>query len=256
MSLPGAALLFAVLAAVMSGTAFAHGAVPSGDTCTAVGQGTSYTVNVNVASTGSHQYGFALGASGGAVQGITVTEIEGSFLTSGLPSGSTGTWITTSPLSSGSVGLSVITSAPVTSFSVRPAAAASPATYLDPIQCAVTPAPTPTATLTVDRHAAYDAAAKAWRLTVTIGRGGVVSAKQPEPTVGTGGSKSTTPTPLVQARRIALKTAGKVTLTLRPTSRGESMLAKSGSIRAKLAVTYFPTGGKAATRVVSLVLTK
>ncbi len=55
---------------------------------------------------------------------------------------------------------------------------------------------------------------------------------------------------------MALTSPGKVTLMLRPTSLGQSTLATSGSIKLKLAVTFFPTGGQAATRSVHLVLKK
>ena len=51
---------------------------------------------------------------------------------------------------------------------------------------------------------AYSAPAGAWRLVVTT-PGGTVSARQLEPTTGTGSAATVTPKPLVQAHRVALK---------------------------------------------------
>ncbi|HWE80195.1 MAG TPA: hypothetical protein VG265_00975 [Gaiellaceae bacterium] len=192
------------------------------------------------------------------MRSIAVPGVEGSFLTSGLPHGASGTWVNSIPLTPGPVNVVVTTSGAVKSFSVLPASAPPPATYFDPVVCPVTAvkASTPSAAFKVDPHVTYDSTAKAWRLSVAIASAGHVKAAQPELTVNTAASKSTTMKPLVQARGLGLKTPGKVTLMLRPTSRGQSMLAASGSIRLKLAVTFFPTGGKAATTSVSLVLRK
>ena len=137
-----------------------------------------------------------------------------------------------------------------------PASAPSPPAYLDPIVCAVTAATpaTPSASFTVDPRVSYDSNAKAWRLSVTIANAGRVSAVQPELTVGTAAPRSKTEKPLVQARGQSLKTPGKVTLMLRPTSRGQSMLASTGTIKLKLAVTFLPAGGSGATKSISLLL--
>jgi hypothetical protein len=249
----------AVLALSVAWPAAGRDATGSGDTCTAVGHDNSYSVNVNVASATPAQYGFAFGAASGVtVQSIAVPGIEGSFLTSGLPQGTSGTWINSTPLTPGPTNLTVTTSGAVKSFSVLPASAPSPPAYFDPIVCAVTAAKssTPSARFTVNPRVTYDSIAKAWRLSVTIASAGRVSAIQPEPTVGTSAPRSRTEKPLVQARGLTLKSPGKLTLLLRPTSRGQSMLANSGSIKLKLAVTFFPTGGKAAIKSVSLVLRK
>ena len=249
----------AALTVFVASSASGRIATGSGDTCAAVGHGYSYSVTVNVASTNPEQYGFAFGApSGVTVRSIAVPGAEGSFLTSGLPQGTSGTWVSSTRLTPAPVTVTVTTSGAVKSFSVLPASAPPPATYFDSIVCAVTAAKpsTPSATFTVDPHVTYDPSAKAWRLSVTIASSGRVSSVQPEPTVGTAAPSSTTQKPLVQARGMGLKTPGKITLMLRPTSRGQSMLTTSGSIKLKLAVTFFPTGGQAATKSVSLVLKK
>jgi len=72
--------------------------------------------------------------------------------------------------------------------------------------------------------------------------------------VGTAASTSKTKKPLVQVRGLGLESPGKLTLMLRPISLGQSMLAKTGAIKLKLAVTFFPTSGQPATKSVSLVL--
>jgi hypothetical protein len=254
-------VLVGSVALTASAVSSASGAVAtgSGDTCSAVGHGDSYSLTVNVASAGPAQYGFAFGAASGVtVESIVVPGIEGSFLTAGVPQGTSATWINSIALTPGPVNVTVTTSAAVGSFSVLPASAPSSATYFDPIVCKVTAAkaPIPSAAFAVERRAPYDPVAKAWRLSVTIASSGRVSAVEPEPTVGTAAPSSTTEKPLVRAKRLSLKSPGKLTFMLRPTSRGQSMLATSGSIKLRLAVTFIPTGGKAATKSVSLVLKK
>jgi hypothetical protein len=108
----------------------------------------------------------------------------------------------------------------------------------------------------VSPHVTYDAASKAWKLTVILAGPGRASAVQPEPTVGGAYTTSKTAKPQVQSRSVARQSAGPVTLTLRPTALGSSTLARSGAIKLKLLVTFFPTGGKATNKLVNLVLKK
>jgi hypothetical protein len=115
---------------------------------------------------------------------------------------------------------------------------------------------TPKAAFTVDRRVSYDPISKAWRLSVKIADAGRVSAIEPELTIGTASSRSRTEKPLVQVRGQTLKSAGRVTLMLRPTARGQAMLATSGSIKLKLAVTFLPDGGTSGMKSISLVLKK
>ena len=184
--------------------------------------------------------------------------VEGSFIAQPSPQGATGTWISASRLEPGTVLLSVTTSGPAKTFTVRPASAPDPPAYFDPLSCAVKAAPSAPAAgnFTVASRATYDAVSKGWRLAVTLASAGRVRAVQPEPTVGTAAPTSSTAKPLVQSRSVALKSPGRVTLELRPTPRGQSKLSATGSLKLKLFVTFFPAGGTAASKVVTLVLKK
>ena len=124
---PGVLAAAAVLAVSLGSSASAAVAAGSGDTCSAVGQGTAYSLAVNAASAAAPQYGFAVGAASGVtVESIAVPGIEGSFLTSGLPQGTSGTWINSTQLPNGPITVTVTTTGPVKSFSVVPASAPSP----------------------------------------------------------------------------------------------------------------------------------
>lgn len=241
---------------VVAIAAAGHTATGSGDACTASGNGTSYSLSIDVASTDPEQYGFAIGAQGASVRNIAVPGGEGSFLSQSPPAGASGSWLSTTRLTPGTVAVTVATSGPTRSFTILPASSASPATYFDPIACKVTAAPSaPKAgSFTVVPRAVYDASEKDWRLVVTIAGAGRVTATQPEPTVGTAYPKSSTAKSLLQARGVGLKTPGTVTLHLRATALGQSMLSSAGRIKAKMLITFFPSGGKATSKLVSLVL--
>ncbi len=254
----GALLAAGLITAGLAGAASARRTIGSGDTCTATGGGTSYTLRIDVASTNPEQYGFAVGASGARVRSISVTAVEGSYMSGPLPQGASGTWISSSRIEPGPVVAVVTTSGPAKSFTVTPASQPSPPAYFDSISCSIS-ATAPVAkagTFTVSPRVTYDAASKAWKLTVTLASAGRVSAVQPEPTVGGAYPTSKTAKPEVQSRSVARSGAGVVTLTLRPTALGSSTLARSGAIKLKLLVTFFPTGGKATHRLVALVLKK
>ena len=247
------------LAASVAGAAGATTKAPSGDTCTATGAGTAYTLNITVPSGSPQQFGFAFGAAGTAVTNIDVPGSDGTFSSQSVPSSTSGAWITLSPLMPGSVVASLTTRAPVTgAFRVMPASSTQ-STFLDPITCAVAPSlttPVPSRAFTVNHHVTYDNKAHGWRLGVVISGRGTVSALQLEPTLGTASSKSVTAKSLVQARDAGLKSSGTVTLLLKPTPLGSKTLATKGSMTVKLSVIFAPTGGKSATKVVSLELKK
>ena len=247
-----------LLATCVAGGVGATTLSPSGDTCTATGTGMSYTLNISIPSGAPQQYGFAFGAAGTAVSNIVVPGSDGTFASQNLPAGTTGTWITLSPLMPGSVTASLTTRARVTSaFNVVPASSTQ-STYFDPITCTLTPSltPIPSGAFTVNRHITYDTKNHGWRLGVTISGPGKVSAIQLEPTLGTASSKSTTAKSLVQARDAGLKSKGTVTLMLKPTPLGSKTLAAKGSLTLKLSVIFAPTDGKSATKIVPLKLTK
>jgi hypothetical protein len=234
----------------------------SGDTCTAAGSGTNYTLVVTLPSTVSEQGAFAFGASGVTIKSIRSQGTQGSFSTQALPSATTGAWDLTgaaAPAGS-SVTVALTTSGSVTgSFTVVPASSASsgtPVTYFDPIVCEVTKVTVPSSKLTVNRHVSYDRAAGVWHLAVTISGAGKVSAIQLEPTVGTGGTATVTAKSLVQSKSKTLKSGGKVTLALKPTSSGLAALKAKGSIKAKLTVAFDPKDAKSVTKIISLTLVK
>ena len=230
-----------------------------GDACSASGAGTSYTLNITVPSGASPQYGFAFGATGATVTNIDIGGAEGTLSTAGLPAKTTGAWFTVSPILPGSSVASIATSAPVTGgFSVVPASSAQPTpAYLDPITCAIAQGSAPpTHVFTVTQRVAYSPTAHGWHLVVTIPGPGNVSARQLEPTVGTSTASSVTAKSLVQARNLGLKTAGKVTLTLKPTAAGQAALNKIGSIKLKLDVVFDPAGGTSGSKILSLTLRK
>jgi hypothetical protein len=109
---------------------------------------------------------------------------------------------------------------------------------------------------TVDHRATYVPALHVWRLGVTISGPGAVHAASPTPSVGLGSVTKQVSMPLVMSHVVALKSAGKVTLTIRPTSRGSKTLAATGKLHVRLEVVFDPRGGKSASRLVSLTLTR
>jgi hypothetical protein len=86
---------------------------------------------------------------------------------------------------------------------------------------------------------------------VTIPAAGTVSAKQPLPT-----SIRVKPKPLVQAKREALNTRGKVTLLVRATPQGQGALDAQGLLKVKMTVTVDSKDGREAHKTVSLTLRK
>jgi hypothetical protein len=236
---------------------------PSGDTCSASGRGSVYTLVITLPSSASEQAGFAFGAPGISVTSIKVvgptSQTTGSMSTEGLPANTTAAWLLSTPgvPPGASITASLTTSSAVTgSFTVVPADS-SHSTYYDPIVCQVVPSsPLPSNKFTVKQHASYVAATGVWQLTVIIPGPGTVSAAELEPTVGTQEPSSKTAKSLVQARRKGLKSGGKVTLLLKPTADGLAKLRVNGSITVKLEVEFAPKGGKSASKPIKLTLRK
>jgi hypothetical protein len=241
----------------------ASGAVlsPSGDSCIATGKGTSYTLNITIPSATPQQFGFAFGAHGTAVTTVDLPGTTGAFSAESGPSGTTGTWITTSPVPTGSTVANLTTTTPANgAFTVVPVSSPE-STFLDPITCTASAAPgkalpASSTTVSVDRQVVYDVKAHGWRLSVAISRGGTVSAIEPEATLGTSTAKSVTAKSLVQARSAGLKSRGTVTLLVKPTPAGSKALAAKGSISVKLIVTFAPSSGKSVSKTVKLTLRK
>ena len=88
----------------------------------------------------------------------------------------------------------------------------------------------PSDRFTVDRNVRYIPTSRVWHLNVTIPGPGVVSAVEPNP-CWTGASAQIAAKRLVESRKVGLKSVGKATLTLRLTSRGETMLSSQEADR-------------------------
>jgi len=249
----GALAFLAALAPTSSATSQS----PSGDTCSATGSGTTYTLVINLSSSAPEQGGFAFGASGVSVKSIRTPGNPGSFSTKGLPARTTGAWILTGPgvPPGATVTLALTTSGSFagTSFTVVPASSTSSSpqmTYYDPVICDVTKTVLPSNKFTIHYPVKYVSAARVWHLTITTSSAGTVSATEVEPTVGQKTAKS-----LVQARSRTLKSGGTTTLTLRPTASGVAALkSNNGSIKVRLTIGFAPKDGKSASKVISLTL--
>ena len=229
-------------------------AAPSGDTCTASGSGPTYTLRISLPP-GAQQFGFAFGADGAAVTNAVIPGTNGNFTTEGLAANTTGAWLSDAPLPSSSV-VTVTTSRPSSSLTIVPASATNP-TYFTPITCRFTSATGPRGTsFAVGQPMFRPAAGGSWRLVVTIPAAGIVSARQLEPVTGTGAAATVTPAPLVQVHRVALKSPGKVTLTLRPTTKGTALYLAGSPLHVKLHVTFDSADGRSASKLVTLTLRK
>jgi hypothetical protein len=243
----GGALISTLLAVAPSG---AVRETPSGDTCTATGNGTAYSLAITLPSNAVEQGAFAVGAPGATVTGIKVTGNPGTFSTTGLPAGTSATWRLTDPtyVAPGSeVDAVVTTSHSITgSFTVVPATAGTNGqaiTYLDPIQCGIVKGTAPPSSkFSVQLHFTFSAGM--WHFFVTVpGAGRVTVAGRSSPKL------------LIRTRTIAVK-SGKTRLTIVPTAAGKATLAASGSLKLKLVVEFAPTGGKSATKTFAVALRK
>ena len=243
------------LAVVSTGTALARSSVPSGDTCTYSANGGAYTVNV-VTGNAVQQFGYAFGIPGATITNVGISGQNGGFTTTKLPPNTTGGWMSDTQLTGTSSATLTVTGAGTGPVVIVPAAAAQ-ASYYDPVTCAAaTGSNTGGATaralsFTVSPHPAFSKAAGGWHLVVTIPAAGTVSAKQPLPT-----SIRVKPKPLVQAKREALNTRGKVTLLVRATPQGQAALDAQGVLKVKLTVTVDSMDGREAHKTVSLTLRK
>jgi hypothetical protein len=251
-----------VLVAALAPASSAKSLAPSGDTCSATGSGTTYTLAVTLPSSAAEQGAFAVGASGVTVSSIGAPGNQGSFSTTGLPARTTGAWVLSGPGappgSTVTLALTLSGSFAGTSFTVVPATSTSSSpqvTYYDPVTCSVTRTVIPSNKFTIHYPVKYVSAARVWHLTVTTAGAGTVSATELEPTVGTLAPSQKTAKSLVQARSKTMKTGGTVTLTLRPTAKGLAALKSNhGSIKVKLTIGFAPKDGKSRTKVISLTL--
>lgn len=249
----GIALALATATALLAPTANAAMRVGSGDTCTYSGSGTAYTVDI-LAGAGVQEYGFAVGAPGVIVKNISISGVNGNFGTSSMPSGANGNWggwTSDVPLTGSLVATLTVSGAPTGKFAIVPLGQSQ--SQYNKVACTlhVNPAK-PSVDIEVTR-VRYSASAHGWHLLVKVPVAGTLSAVQPIPT-------NITPVlllkqkALVQTHSIGTKTGGLITLTLKPTSSGQVMLAAKSMIKVKLRVTFDARSGLSTHKTVSLTL--
>ena len=243
----GLLAVMAVSAPLAGGVASA----PSGDTCTATGNGTTYALQVTLPSTAVEQGAFAIGAPGGvAITGIKDTGNPGTYSTQNLPANTGAVWVLTNPtyVAPGSqVILDVTTGQAVGgAFTVVPATAITTGqtiTYLDPIQCPIQKAaPPPSNKFTVQKR--FQFSGGVWRFVVRVpGAGRVTIAGKSSPKL------------LIRTRTIPVA-AGTTRLTIVPTAAGKAALAAGGALKVKLVVEFKPRGGTPSTQTIAVALRK
>jgi hypothetical protein len=246
----------ATAAALMVVAATAQ-AAPSGNTCTyaAGSSGTAYTVSI-VTGAGVQQYGFAFSAPGTTIKNISISGRNGSFTTSNLPAGSNGAWASDDP-STGTVSATLtLAGKPTGAIVVRPsesrasATATGAGTYYDAVTCTATKV-TAGLSFSVNSRATYVTSVRGWHLVVTVPTAAKVSAKQ-----AVLQSIDKRVQSLVQAKQLGINSQGKVTLTLKPTPKGLTMLTAQKMIKVSLMVTVDASDGRQAHKTVSLTLRK
>ena len=240
--------LLAVTAASLAGGGVA---APSGDTCTATGNGTTYALQVTLPSTAVEQGAFAVGAPGGVpITGIKDTGNPGTYSTQNLPANTGAVWVLTNPTyaAPGSqVILDVTTGQAVGgAFTVVPATAITTGqtiTYLDPIQCPIQKAaPPPSNRFTVQKRFLFSGGV--WRFVVRVpGEGRVTIAGKSSPRL------------LIRTRTIPVA-AGTTRLTIVPTAAGRTALAAGRALKLELVVEFKPRGGTPSTQTIAVALRK
>ncbi|HEY3921558.1 MAG TPA: hypothetical protein VGL76_05530 [Gaiellaceae bacterium] len=242
-----------VAAAFLAPAAGAQTKIASGDTCTYNGSGTTYTVNI-VSGPGVQQYGFAVSAPGVTIGNISVPGRNGNFGTSSTPPGSNGNWggWTSDEALTGSIVATVtVSGTPTGKFTILPEGQNS-ATF-DEVTCSLHLNPAkPTIDIKVSK-VKYVATAHGWHLMIKVPVAGTLSAVQPLATNITP-IKQLKAKALVQTHSIGTKTGGMLTLTLRPTSSGSTVLATKSVIKVKLRVTFNAMDGRTAQKTVSIAL--
>ena len=240
-----------VAAAFMVATSGAAVQTPTGDTCTASGSGTAYTLSITLPPNAAQQGGFAFGAPG-----ITVTNIksstQGSFSTQNLSPSTTGEWLLAYPAVVGAtVTASLTTSGPVTGSFTVVTAQVPPSGSFAPFLCEVSSGVASSNAFTASQQPSYDSANGTWHELVTVSGPGTVRAVQE-----IAANQVTMPKLLIDSSTVAAKSAGTFALTLRLTGDGKKALAASGLLKLKLSITFSPKDGRAANRVLSLTLRK
>jgi hypothetical protein len=239
----------------------------TGDTCSATGSGTSFTLTVNIPAGEPTQGGFAIGGPGVTIVVIVIVDHPGTMSTNGLPPlTSNELLLNSNPLTSGGMyQVNVMTSGPFSGpFNVVPANF-PPTMYFPGFSCPLatgTGQPPPVAggpsNLFTPVVEIYDPVTNTWQEVVNVPGPGTVEFNQVFAPLwlrsvaaveGVDAAK-----PLIQSGKVVAKRAGKVKLTLRPTSAGQAILKQKGLLKVRLKITFTPNGGKLASKIVSVTL--
>ena len=122
----GVVISLFVPVAFLASSAAAVSQLPSGDTCTASGDGNSYTLTITLPPNASPQGAFAFGAKGAKVTNINVAGDVGSLSTQNLPPNTTGEWLMASPPRPGESVTAVLSTSSRVTGSFRVIAASAP----------------------------------------------------------------------------------------------------------------------------------
>jgi hypothetical protein len=253
LALPPLAAGAATAALLLAGTSGAAVRLAAtGDTCTATGNGTSYSLNISVPTGAPAQGILAFGAPGASVTNVVVPAAQGTFSTHGLPPSTTGAWQTAAAFPSGSLVANLTTTAAVKGpFRVVPGTM-SPTTFFPAISCHLESAAKPSSAFAVHGPFAYSAAAGTWHASVSVPGPGQLSFHQAFAKPNNGEPFKTTP--LIRGVRSNVTRAGTVMLKLAPTAAGKAALRSHGSIKLKLLVVYHPKNGVATSKLLALTL--
>jgi hypothetical protein len=222
--------------------------VVSGDTCTYNGSGSNYTVNI-VSGAGAQQTGFAFGANGLTISNVSISGKNGNFTTTNLPAGTSAGWSSDEQLT-GSIAATLTTSGTLAgNILIVPMGSNASNT----VTCSLRTNPAKPALSIHVKAPSYSTKARAWRLLVSVPVAGMLSAVQPLATNITPVNQLKARA-LVQTHSIGTKTGGMLTLTLRPTSSGSTVLASKSVIKVKLRVTFNAMDGRSTHKTVSLAL--
>jgi hypothetical protein len=238
---------FAV-AASLAASASGHTGASSAATCRATGSGMSFVLDVSIPSGTPAVGGFAIGGSGVTVTNINIEGVTGGISTQKLPAGTSLAQIDSSALPSGTATVDIATSDAFSgTFMVVPANFPSTTTYSTGIACPLgaTVPTTASNVFTPVPKVVWDPTKSSWYQLVDMPGKGTVAFHV---LIQAGHS------PLIRAGKLPVKTSGITKLTLSPTALGLKTLRKTGSIKAKLRITYTPTGGKSASKTVPVNL--
>lgn len=168
LALPSLAAGAAAAALLVGTSAAAVRLAATGDSCTATGNGTSYSLNISVPSGAPAQGLLAFGAAGVSVTNVVIPGAQGTFSTHGLPASTTGAWQTIAAMPSGSLVADLTTTGAVSgSFRVVPGTM-SPTSFFPAISCRLESAAKPSGAFAVHGHFAYSAVAGTWHASVSV----------------------------------------------------------------------------------------